>query len=154
MKKKDFYSSTLWFVVGLIFLLGGLKLGVGRLHEPGPGLFALIVGGLLSILSICLFTTTALEQDTRRVEGLTRNLGGSSEKMLLSFLALVFFIAALDQLGYIITTFLFVLFLLKVVSKKGWWPSIALGILLSLLTYSLFKFGLGVPLPRGIVKIG
>jgi presenilin-like A22 family membrane protease len=61
----------------------------------------------------------------------------------------LFFLFSLNYLGYILTTTLFLLFLLKFVGKKGWVVSIFMAIVVSLSSYALFRMGLGVSLPKG-----
>ena len=76
---------------------------------------------------------------------------GSWVKILPSLLSLVFYLAFLDFLGYLLTTSLFILFLLKFVGKKGWGASILMALIVSASSYALFRMGLGVLLPRGFI---
>jgi putative tricarboxylic transport membrane protein len=68
-------------------------------------------------------------------------------------LSLIFYLIALNYLGYILTTAFFILFLLKVVGKKGWMVSIFMAVIVSLSSYALFRMGLGVSLPKGWISL-
>ena len=41
MKKYELISGLVWMVVGVLFLIGSIGLGLGSLGEPGPGFFHL-----------------------------------------------------------------------------------------------------------------
>jgi putative tricarboxylic transport membrane protein len=76
---------------------------------------------------------------------------GSWAKILPCLLSLIFYLAFLDYLGYLLTTSIFIFFLLKVVGRKGWGPSIFMAAIVSVGSYVLFRMGLGVLLPKGFI---
>ena len=78
----------------------------------------------------------------------------SWQKVLFSLLGLIFYLIFLNYLGYTATTFLFIIYLLKFIGKKGWGASLLLAILIAAGSYVFFRMGLAVPLPRGMIKIG
>lgn len=126
---------------------------MGPLNTPGPGFFPLVIGGVLSLLSIILLVRT-LWADTGPEGKLTfwkekRSWG----KVLFSLLGLIFYLIFLNYLGYLLTTFLFIVYLLKFIGKKGWRTSILIAILIAASSYVLFQIGLGVSLPKGMIKI-
>jgi len=128
-------------------------MGIGPLNGPGPGFFPTIIGGIFSLLSIALFVTTLPTKDRLRERGGFWKEKSSWRKVLPSLLSLVFYLVSLDYLGYRITTFLFILFLLKFVGQRKWGSSILIAILVSGGSYAIFKTGLGVSLPKGWIKI-
>jgi len=128
-------------------------MGIGPLNAPGPGFFPTLIGGIFSLLSMALFVTTLPIKDRlREGRGFWREKG-SWRKVLPSLLSLVFYLISLDYLGYRITTFLFILFLLKFVGQRKWGSSILIAILVSGGSYAIFKTGLGVSLPKGLINI-
>ncbi len=149
MKNPDLWSSTAWSLIGLGFVLGGLRLGVGRWNSPSPGFMPVIIGGILFVLSAALWVkslwTRKLAQDTI---GFWKGKG-SWVRILLSLSALVFYLFFLNYLGYLLTTFIFIHFLTQVVSKKGWAWSAVIALLASITSYAMFKIWLEVPLPMG-----
>jgi hypothetical protein len=128
-------------------------MGIGPLNAPGPGFFPTLIGGAFSLLSVALFVTTLPTKDRLREGGGFWKEKGSWRKVLASLLSLVFFLISLDYLGYRITTFLFILFLLKFVGQRKWGSSILIAILVSWGSYAIFKTGLGVSLPKGWINI-
>lgn len=153
VKSSDLVSSLVLFAVGLGFIVGGVKYGIGPLNSPDAGFFPIVLGAGLSLLSTALFVKTLLGKKQPQQKQRFWIKAGSWRKILLSMLALVFYLLSLDHLGYIITTFLFVFFLLKWVSAKKWMPSVITAFILSLGSYVLFKTGLGVSLPMGLINM-
>jgi putative tricarboxylic transport membrane protein len=154
VKNKELFSSVVWFLVGLGFLFGGLRLGYGRLSTPGPGFLPFMIGCVLSLLSILLFIVNVLPKD--RLESQVRfwKEKESWKKVLFSFLSLIFYLIFLNYLGYIITTFLFSLYLFKFIGKRRWWLSILIAVLASSVSWVIFRVGMEVPLPKGMIKLG
>jgi hypothetical protein len=56
-------------------------------------------------------------------------------------------------LGYLVTTFLFVAFLLRIVERKSWAQAGAVALSASLVSYIIFGLLLGAPLPAGFLRI-
>ncbi len=151
MRNNDSVSSLFFLCLGLVFVGGGLKMGLGPLNAPGPGFFPVVIGGVFSLLSGALFVTASRRRGVPEEKSFWR-LRGSWVKVLLCLLALVFYMAFLDYLGYLLTTTIFLFFLLKFVGKKGWAASFFIAVAVSLGSYVIFKKGLGVSLPRGWIS--
>ncbi|MCE5282247.1 MAG: tripartite tricarboxylate transporter TctB family protein [Deltaproteobacteria bacterium] len=152
MKNSDSISSVALFALGLGFVGGGLKSGIGQLNTPGAGFFPMVMGVVMSVMSAALFVQSRLRRAQDRPEVSLWLKPGSWRKIAMSLVSLVFTMAALDSLGYIATTFLFILSLFKWVSAKRWPISLLMAFLLSAGSYLLFKTGLGVSLPMGLIK--
>lgn len=151
MKIYDLLSSLLWLVIGLAFLAGGVRMGLGPIHSPGAGYFPAVIGAILSLLSLGLFIKAALEKGPLSERHPFWKEADSWKKVSLVVGSLIFYMAFLEFLGYLATTVLFIFFLLKVVGKKSWPVSITMAVLVSLGSYALFKMALGVYLPKGLI---
>jgi putative tricarboxylic transport membrane protein len=154
LKNMDLSSSIFLMVVGLAFLWGGVQLGMGHLHEPGPGFFPLLMGGVVVALSVlqCLESSSGRAASSK-ADGFWKEKD-SWKRVTSSLFSLVFYLLFLDPLGYVVTTFPFLLYLIKFTGKRGWPSSLLVAALASLVSYLLFKVGMEVPLPKGILKIG
>jgi len=151
-RKKDFLSSIIWGGVGLAFGLGGMSLGVGSLHTPGPGFIPAIMGGVLLLLSAILLLTALFSVKREREKWTFWKEPGSWKRILYSFLALLCYIFFLDPLGYLLATFFFLLYLIKFIGQKKWWLALGIAFLASAMSYLLFAVGLGVSLPQGMIR--
>jgi putative tricarboxylic transport membrane protein len=58
-----------------------------------------------------------------------------------------------ESLGYVISTFLFIAFLLRVVERQRWSLVVVIAFFTSLATYLVFGLLLNTPLPAGILGL-
>jgi len=113
----------------------------------------IIVGGTLFLLSIVLLASTLIAGSLQERASFWQEKT-SWRKVSFALLSLIFFLVFVNYLGYIITTSLFLIYLLKFIGKRGWSSSIFVGIAASVVSYFVFKVLLEVRLPMGIIKIG
>jgi putative tricarboxylic transport membrane protein len=152
VRNYDLGSGLFCLLIGLGFIAGGVKMGLGPVSAPGAGFFPAVIGGIFSALSLALLITTALGKTRAGEKQRFWKEKNSWVKIFLALLSLIFYMIFLEYFGYITTTIIFVFFLLKFVGKKGWMISIVMAVLVSLGSYALFKMALGVSLPRGLIK--
>ena len=122
-------------------------IGVGSLRRPGPGLLALGAGAGIGLLALAVFIRTFLakpaavaaqdEKSVRRV------------KFFLICTSLFVYAAVISWLGFVVSTFLFVLFLLRTVQTEKWWRSLLKALLITAGNYLVFVVWLGIRLPGG-----
>jgi putative tricarboxylic transport membrane protein len=112
-----------------------------------------MIGVLLFLLSAALLLITLLQGKNEQAKVVLWKEKGSWKKILSSFITLLFYLILLNPLGYLVTTFLFLTYLIRFVSGKGWWLALGIAILTSGASYLLFAIGLEVPLPQGIIRL-
>jgi hypothetical protein len=149
VNRPDTASGLLWLGISIFVGFKAIDLGIGRFSAPGPGfvLFwsSLLFGVLAIVLLIRSFTEKkggALLSDPFR--------GLKWGRALTVMIAIFVYASFLDRVGFLLMTFglLAVLFALGGVNK---WVSIAGAIVMVILAYVVFHFGLQVEFPRGIL---
>jgi hypothetical protein len=75
----------------------------------------------------------------------------SLPKVLLGLAALSLYGIALDYLGYLATTFLFLMFTSKIMEREKWKGPLVLALFTAVGSYLLFVVLLQVQLPKGIL---
>jgi putative tricarboxylic transport membrane protein len=135
-------------LVGIGFITGGLRYGFGSWHQPGAGLLPVVFGAVLVILSSILFIVSFIA-GAKPEKNRFWEAKGSWRTVLAVALCLFGYMAVFKELGFILTTFLFLFFLLKFIGKKGWIISISLSLVISFFCYGFFSHLLGTPLPKG-----
>jgi putative tricarboxylic transport membrane protein len=75
----------------------------------------------------------------------------SKGRVILSLVAMFAYPFILEPLGYLLTTFLFMIVLLRMMVKKAWWFTLVVACLISPISYILFKVFLKVALPVGLM---
>ena len=135
--------------IGVYALAEAWRLGLWRQGSPGEGLFPFLTAiGMTGFAALCL--ATAL----RAPEGpaLTRPPGELRATLLriAAYLAaLLFYAVAFDPLGFIISTIITVVFILRVAERYAWTTTIALAVGTAAGCHLLFVYWLQAILPTG-----
>ena len=149
MKKRNFISSIVLLVLALAIMMEARKLPFGTLKAPQVGFLPFILSILLAIFSLILFARAIREKGDK--EGVPFEMRfGSWEALGLAVGALLAFTVFVERVGYIISSFLFVAFLMRTIQPQKWWLVIVVALLSSLGCYILFVSCLGTTLPEGI----
>jgi putative tricarboxylic transport membrane protein len=148
MKNRDLVSSIIWMALGGVFVVGALQQGLMRKDVPGPGFLPFLSGIALIVISLFVLIPALLKGKKDQSSDLfpTRQ---SFKKLLFALAALFGFGIALEYLGYLLTTFLFMLSIARLIEPKGWWTTTLVAFLTAALSYLLFVVLLEVQLPKG-----
>ncbi len=150
MKNRDLVSSIIWMVLGTLFVVGALQHGLMRRGVPGPGFFPFFVGIALIFVSLFVLIPALVQGEKAKSLDFFPERE-SFRKLLLALVALFAFGVVMEYGGYILTTFLFMFFMARLVEPKGWWTISLLAFLTAVLSYLLFVVLLEVQLPRGLL---
>jgi putative tricarboxylic transport membrane protein len=151
MKKRDRYSSLFWAGVGLYIAYEGHQLKLGTLGSPDSGFFIFWTGIVLTGLSLVLFSQTLFslkEAGGRRVSwGGPRWTKGAKMMAALLLYALLF-----KWLGFIVSTFLLLLFLFKGLEPQKWRVALILAGATTAVCYFVFGSLLELQFPAGLLQ--
>ncbi len=145
-KKPDYKSGIFFLILGLGVCFFSWKIGLGSPAKPGPGFMPFLAGLLLAALSFVLsvqvlFSWTMPTWETK-----------IQWKNILSVLAaMVAYGLLLDEIGFVLVTFAFVVLLMKVIEPQSWKRAILGGAISSLASYLLFETLLKSQLPRSFL---
>jgi putative tricarboxylic transport membrane protein len=150
MSKKE-GSSLVWLGLAVLICIGSLRLSLGSFQNPGPGFLPFIAGLVLGILSVIVYLQARRSAATApgTKQPLWTNPGGV-KKIFLTSLALLAYGVGLNYLGFLISTFIFLAFLLRIVERRRWGLVILESLLASGISYFIFELALQAELPRGI----
>jgi putative tricarboxylic transport membrane protein len=153
MKNRDVVSSLVWLGVGVLFLIGSLREGLFRKGIPGPGFLPFITALILIALSLMVFlpAMAAKGPDKRKKEEGFSPEKDSRGKVLRGLAALFLFGLALEYIGYLVATFLFLVYTARIMEREKWKGPLILAVLTAVGSYWLFVRLLQVPLPQGFL---
>ena len=150
MKYSDFISGIFWLVIGVLLSAWSFTYDLGSIIDPGPGFLPLGLGLLLIFLSLIL-----IGQATKmsRVEGkeafpIFDGLGTKVYAVLTLLLASFLF----ETLGYLLTVFLLIFFLMLGMELQNWKKILFFAFFTTLGIYIVFVLILKQPLPPGILR--
>jgi ABC-type Fe3+-siderophore transport system permease subunit len=150
MKNRDLMSSIIWMALGGLFVAGALQQGLMRKGVPGPGFLPFFSG--LALIFVSLFVLIpALSQKEKEKSSDFFPERDSLRKFLFALVGLFAFGVALEYGGYLLTAFLFMFFIARLMEPKGWRTTALLAFLTAVLSYMLFVVLLEVQLPRGLL---
>ena len=150
MKNRDLISGLFWMGFGAVFAIGGLQQGLVRQGIPGPGSLPLIVG-LISIGLSLVLVVQALPKESAPSKKFFPEKS-SLRKLILALVSIVGYGLLLKSIGFMATTFLFLLFVQALIGREKWVTALSFSLLTAVLSYLLFT-ALQVELPRGILGI-
>jgi len=157
MRNRDLIGALFWTAVGVVFCAGGWEYGIFRGSIPGAGFFPFMASLVLIALSM-IVTMTGLwpgKTNGSRGEGKEKFFSGpnSWKRILLALAGLLFFWQGLGYLGFLLTTFFFIIFLLRFIEPQRWVTVLTTAILTTGITYIVFNILLKVRLPAGLLKL-
>jgi putative tricarboxylic transport membrane protein len=149
MEKSDRYTSIIYAAFGLFIAFEGYRLELGTLRAPKPGFLVFWGGIALSILSLVLFIQTFLPQETEKRKTWKEMKWQKGVKLTT---ALFFYAIVLRGLGFLLSTFFLLLFLLKGLEPQRWRVALILSIVATALCYWVFGVLFELRFPEGILE--
>ena len=129
-------------------------------NNPGPGIFPLIVGGVLIPLAVGQLVQTlrkpGKQEDRKNVGFGLKSVRASISKSgeIKSFILVgvfVIYLLMVRGVGFFISTFIFVVVSSRLMGAKDWARPAALAMGVCLFCYLLFEVWLKLSLPRGLL---
>ena len=121
--------------------------GVGSPKSPGAGFWPLLVVVAMAGLGSWLIVHPSREGV---VAAAPESRWG---RLWIALGTMVFYVAALDRLGFPLATVLLLLVQLRWVEGRPWRSSVGIAVLATLLSFVLFRVLLKVPLPAGVIPL-
>jgi putative tricarboxylic transport membrane protein len=139
--------ALFWVALGILVCYGATQLGVGSVTEPGSGFIFFWSGLILVILSLM-----ALAESLRSSVEIAEETGGAVNwvKIGLVLLSLLLYAFFLERLGFVVTTFVLLIFLLSWIEQTNWARSLGVASAAALGSFAIFELWLKIRLPKGI----
>jgi len=143
MFTTDRTSAIILVLFSLLVIWESRRLPLGNFYQPGAAFIPVLLASLLLIFGVFLMLTGGRAP-------LLASVSWSEWRHALAILAAcIFAVLAIERLGYRLTVFLVLGFLLKIVEKRGWTLSVVYAFTLAFGSFFLFRTILRVPLPEG-----
>ncbi len=143
-------AATIPILFAVFYLATAAHLPLGARHQPGPGVYPILVGLLMLGSSIGLALQAMLGGQAAQtpVEWPT---GVAGRRMLAVAGASAGYILLLPYVGDAVAGVATALLVLRVMGMKRWWAAWALAVGLALTFHYVFVVLLSIPLPRGLL---
>jgi putative tricarboxylic transport membrane protein len=153
MKKADQWSGIVLSILAAGMIWAALGLPFGDIHKPGPGFFPFWLGVIMGAMSIGLFVQTTLTKRSVRTIGNILEQDVRWSKVLLVLAALIFYAFLMDDIGFLIVTFLLMVVLLRFIEPQPWKGVIGWALAGSAGSYLIFEVWMKLRLPKGLLGI-
>ena len=139
----EFLTAAALLATGLFFVWQSVLLPLGTKALPGPGIFPLVLGLALSLLSSAILVRIA------RGSGATKALHLGHRDVLVVLAALIALATAFESLGAYVSLAVFIAVLLVLVARTALRRVVLAVCLGTVAVWAVFKVLLGVQLPTG-----
>ncbi len=142
-------ASVVFLALGILVVIESQKISDSAYgSQIGPSTFPLGLGIILIGLSVLLFIETIRHKATYKIVGEEEDIKSPNYKrFFIIFLAALGYVLLLEKLGYLITTFAFLLIGFQTLERGKWIPSIIIAAAFSGIIYYGFVNVLGGSLP-------
>ena len=149
-KATRFRLETLFvffmLILGIIITITSWGYGFGSLRRPGPGLYPVFIGVMISVFTLIILVSTLRSKTSKPV--LDKQ---GAKTLIVMTVTFCLWIAAMPLLGYVVVTFLATYACCKIMKLEGWWKPLAVSGGTTLFIYLLFDYWLYIDFPRGIL---
>ncbi len=135
-------AAVLFLSVGVGHVYMALALPQGTLAEPGPGVFPLLVGSLMSAASL-----STLLQAIRESDPVDLDLRAVTARPAVLAAAFIVFLVLLPRVGFILPSLILQMVTLQVFGMRGMWRRMAVAAVTTTAAVLLFEKLLGVQFP-------
>ncbi|MFC5589360.1 tripartite tricarboxylate transporter TctB family protein [Sporosarcina soli] len=142
-KTFDRYTSIVFLLIGLLFVIESMKIADSAYGSAvGPKIFPMWLGIILILLSLrLLYETFKYKAEAVAKEKL------QYKKFIIILVSAALYAFLLEKIGYVISTFLFLLIAFQTMERGRYLPSIIIAAVFSFGVYYFFAEFLGGSLP-------
>jgi len=143
-------AAIFFLFIGVFFAFYARRVEIGTWTEPGPGFLPFWAGLTLTIMSVALFVGSYAKKAWPSKPSFFPK-PDSWKRVLATFLSLMVFDLLLTPMGFTLTTFLFLTFLVKWIFPQSWKRTLTVSICGSFFARLLFIHFLETQLPKGFL---
>jgi uncharacterized BrkB/YihY/UPF0761 family membrane protein len=144
-KRVNVITGVVLLALAAFCIIYSLGMPLFDKYSPGPGLFPLLLGVIMALLSSSLIWE-GIRAKTDKAHKFTNKKGMTQAAVLILGLGVFAFLIPL--LGYLIATFLLVVFVMKLVIHNSWKTALLTALTVSAMLFLIFSVALKVNLPE------
>lgn len=142
----DLRASLVFLALGVGVCFEASRLGFGSVQVPEPGFFPWLGGLALAGLSLGLFA------QAWRGRGPAVPPAGDWSRPAMLLAALLLYVPLLEPVGYPLATAGLTVVALRILETRRWSVTLGVSVALAVGSFLLFRRGLGVGLPAGVLS--
>ena len=147
----ELWSGLVALAFSLFVVWSGIDMGMGSINDPGSG-YVLFYAGLLMILFSAIMLYSAVKDGGPTFLSLWKDVLWT--KPLIVIALLIAFTLAFETVGFLISTTILLIVLLRVIDPVPWVRAISIAVLVPLVCWYVLVKLLLIQLPSGVFQIG
>ena len=150
-KRLNYYNrigSIFFGAVGLFFAFYGRTVEIGSWDEPGPGFLPFWAGVILAVMALFLLVGSFKRKEWPVMPPFFP-LADSWKRVLMAFASLIAYLFLLPYLGFTLTTFFFIAFLVRYIFPQSWSRTLIVAAATAIVARLLFVNFLETQMPLG-----
>ena len=149
LRNSEFWGGLFWLLIGGFIVWAGHDMGLGRLHEPGPGFAFYWIGLLMSALALTVIAQ-ALISGGVPLAALWE--GTRWQKVAIVIALLLAYALEFEAVGFIPTTLALLLVLMLFVDPVDWRLAFLVAIIATFGVWAALTKWLKIQLPAGLLE--
>ena len=146
--RSELAGSAAVLAIAVLGIMQSLRFRLWTPEGPGEGMFPLLLSALLAVLSLCAVVAAIRSP---RLLGQRESSPVLRAKLLGYVAALVVYAALFSVAGYVATTLVVFVTVLRLIEGLSWRLTLAVTLGTLILSHLLFERLLHVPLPHGVL---
>lgn len=152
MKKGNTVLAAVCILLGIVVIAISYQYPTAQHYGtgvPGPGLWPMIIAGILILCAIGLLYSTWIRRTGRQEgeeESILSLLTTGNRRVYLVMGILILYVFLLQYLGFLLATFALEFLLIQWFARKKPWITAPIALLITVAVYAIFKYLLNVPI--------
>jgi hypothetical protein len=148
VRAMDIITSILFLVLGVVVMVGSLKLGASWGSDgPEAGYFPFYISLIFMLSStVTLYQAAIVDKKQKPVSFVDKE---SFKQVMAVLLPAIVFVLGVQLIGIYVSSVLYIAIFMVWLGKYPIWKAIAVSLGVSIALYLMFEFWFQVPLPHG-----
>lgn len=153
MKNRDKIMAIFWTLLGITIAVWSFTFPFGNLEDPGPGYFPFALGFIIALIGILMLIQTRKVENQNRSRPVKPHVsrGPAVRRVLLYLTAMMLSAIFLETLGFVVTMFLMMLFMMRTIAPQRWRTALFYSVVSASGSLFIFKILLKTQLPEGFL---
>lgn len=148
VRSMDIITALLFMMVGLIVMVGSIKLGASWGSDgPEAGYFPFYISLIILLSSAVTLYQAAIVNKKKKTESFVDK--ESFNQVMAVLLPAVLFVLGVQLIGIYVSSVFYIAIFMVWLGKYPLWKAIAVSVGVSVALYLMFEFWFQVPLPHG-----
>ena len=153
MKNRDTIMAIFWILLGMTIAAWSATFPFGNLEDPGPAYFPAALGLIITVIGILLLIRGKKAQKPNALRPVEPRVshGPAVRRVVLYLAAMTLSAVLFEVLGFVLTMFLMILFMMRTIAPQGWRTALFYSLISALGSLFVFRILLKTQLPGGFL---